>query len=365
MADTVAAPPPRRGVAGERAQTACLASAFLAIEATLLYLATLGSQPLLAAAMHLGLVAGTGFWLFRRGRAPVSRSLALLWTTSAFLGPFAAAGVLLQLALTAALERSALPAGEWYARLFPDAGDDEAVRRFEALRRAGEAAGPSDAPVSFLDMAATGTPGQKRVLLQRVGRRFRPAFAPALKLGLQDPNSAIRVQAAATIAQVESRFLRQALDLARAVRARPEDAEAKLQLARLYDEYADSGLLDEHRQAENRQRALALYHDCLRRGARESGLVLAVGRLLFRAGKSDEAARWLEENAVADSPDAGTLFTYLECLFKLGRFDELRRLVQRHYGVLTLPDALPAAARRALDLWQWAGRFPLAGRTSP
>src|SRR3546814_7054739 len=64
---------------------------------------------------------------------------------------------------------------------------------------------------------------QKRAVLMLLARRFRPEFAPALKLALQDANPAIRVQAATATAEIESGFTDRTIVLEAAAKAASQD----------------------------------------------------------------------------------------------------------------------------------------------
>lgn len=64
----------------------------------------------------------------------------------------------------------------------------------------------SDAPiVPFLDTIRFGSDPEKQVTLGQIGRNYSPAFAPALKAGLDDPAGLIRVQVGTTLAAIDER----------------------------------------------------------------------------------------------------------------------------------------------------------------
>src|SRR3546814_11680725 len=94
-------------------------------------------------------------------------------------------------------------------------------------------------------------------------RRFRPEFAPALKLALQDANPAIRVQAATATAEIESGFTDRTIVLEAAAKAASQDFDRQLAIAQHYDAYAFSGLLDSGREHASRRSALMSYGACL------------------------------------------------------------------------------------------------------
>ena len=60
---------------------------------------------------------------------------------------------------------------------------------------------------SFRDILALGSFEDKQAALAILTRRFTPPLAPALRLALNDPDAAIRVQAATAAARIEDLFL--------------------------------------------------------------------------------------------------------------------------------------------------------------
>ena len=82
-----------------------------------------------------------------------------------------------------------------------------------------------------------------------------------------------------------------------------------------------------------------------------SVLQVAVGRLLLREGRCRDAAAWFEESFPEGHPSAQGLLWYLECLYRLGRFSELRRLARGQGTRWTDAEGLPHAAVEAVGLW--------------
>ncbi len=81
----------------------------------------------------------------------------------------------------------------------------------------------------------------------------------------------------------------------------------------------------------------------------------AIGRLRLRAGDYVGAARWLEQRGDAGSARPESRLVYMEALFELGRFDELRNYAATHAQDLLLSDGLPLEARETAKLWAVAG----------
>ena len=284
-----------------------------------------------------------------------SRSYLLLAATTWTLGPFGPAGVLLVASLNRWYERVAQPFQEWYDALFPEEEETLSERVFERVRRTLEEGVESAGPTPFADLLQFGSLAEKQAVLATVSKRFRPAFAPILRMALQDPTNAVRVQAATAIAVVESRFseriqeLTQNVETASADRAR---AAALLELARWYDDYAFTGLLDREREDNNRSRALATYDQYLSLEPDDADVRLAAGRVMVRDTRYRDAVEWLERAFPEGFPDAKAALWYMEALYHLGRFSDLRRLAEQYASDFESDaDAFPAIALEAVQFW--------------
>ena len=299
-----------------------------------------GGGPLAA---HLAITAALAVWC-RRLRSDV-RIPMLLTASTAALGPIGAAGTLFTMLLTRWYSRRAIPFDEWYQSLFPDTPRDEGDELAERVARA-EPAQPG-ALTPFIDILAFGSFHEKQALIALINQQFRPAFGPILKRALTDGNNAIRVQAATAMNKLENTMLARTLELSRQVEDAPGDVEALLRLARHYDACLYSGTLDRQREEELRERTLDAFRRYLRDQPGDRDSWLAAGRLLLRGKRYDEAAAWLEPG-VAASPQAS--LWYLESLYHLGRYDQLRDLARAlHPG--TEADVSPAALE-TLRLWE-------------
>jgi hypothetical protein len=281
------------------------------------------------------------------------RSGNLVWplmlaAVTASMGPAGAGGALLTMVLTRYFRRDAMPFDSWYASLFPEehgiphpllpAGMDS-VSVTEAVGVA-----------SFIDVLGFGTLNQKQELVALITRHFRPAFAPALRMALGDSANAIRVQAASAVARIEDEFMKRSFALGSSV-ARRKDAAELLALALHHDEYAATGLLDLDREADSRHRALEAYREYLRVQPSDLRAQAAVGRLLIQSGKVEEAAQWLDGCLEQDSSSNAMLLSYMEALFRLGRFSQLRELASRHSAEITQRAGFMDNSSEAVKLW--------------
>ena len=280
-----------------------------------------------ALAMHLGFSLCLGLFAFlqnRRGR-DTRLQCWLAWFTLT-LGPAGPVATALLAVLTLLFTRSARPFDEWYEALFPDDDESRSELLYRRLLSGREDAVAEGSVNSLTDVLFTGTTRAKQAVVALLARRFRGEFAPALQMALSDPEASIRVQAATAASTIEERYHATRLELEEMVRAAPEDSGALLSLARHLDDYAYAGILDSDRQRSVMADALAAYSAANRRlGARED-VDLAIGRLMLRLDMIEEADLHLSALSMRYDDPRPALW-HAECLFRLRRFDDLRRVL--------------------------------------
>ncbi len=343
-------PGPRLGSVFE---TCIAAVGTVALECAVLKLFHDGRIPTVtAAAVHLAVLAALGKWIYRLQRAERDLRLPmLLATTTGLLGPIGAAGTLMTLGLYVLYAGSSTPFKEWYEALFPEEESKFSVYLAEQIASGQGEAAVRTGVASFLDVLSFGTPQQKQAVITLIADHFQPSFAPALRRALNDPSNAVRVQAAAAIAAIENNFLARSLELSAAAQERPGDPAALKALARHYDDYAYTGILDGRREQDSREKALEVYRQYLKLQPSDLEARCSMGRILFRMEKFSEAAAWLEESLREGISSPQLLLWYMECLFRLGRFEELRQLARSHAVDLEESGELPLEAVEAVALW--------------
>lgn len=309
---------------------------------------------------HAVVVGGLAAWTRRRRRRRVDERFAgLLAVSTAFLGPSGPLCAGLSAAAHAVFRRYATGFHDWYLSLFPESQTDPAQELYEMIVAGRERAGVA-AVDSFTDVMTVGSPQQKQAVIALVSRHFRPAFTPALKLGLADSDPSVRVQAATATARVEHDFNERWLKLERAADSAPAAAAARHALARHLDNYAFCGLLDANREQELRRKALEQYRAALAMAPADDGVRNDLGRLLLRVDLAAEAAETLAP-AAAHSSDRRLLAWYAESLFRLRRFDELRALCRARGGDFADPAAIFDALGDVVALWVDPGAADVGG----
>lgn len=295
-------------------------------------------------AAHVALVAALAAavlrWRPRFSRAP---GVILLGVLMVFLGPLGTA-----IAFLAALVATVVPAAEV---------ELEGAGRSE-MRAGGDGAesGQEVEPQSLADVFRQGTLAQRRQAVALIGANFRPEFAAALRMALADENNAIRVQAGMVMQQLEDQFDRRQAEL----EAHTEDelarhgfdgGEAWLRLARMHDEQAYTGLLDDKRASRAHAEALRAYRHHLQHRPDDLEVISAIGRLLIRAGQHRVVADWLQEQIAAGRVNDSILMWCAEGLYRQGRYAALQKIIAEHGGRIRrhLPAGSPFHA--VLDLW--------------
>ena len=154
-------------------------------------------------ACHVGvglLLAGLAW---RRRRNADAAVFLLLAIATAGTGPFGAVGMFA--AIMADTRRpSEASAGEGAAG---ETAGEISKRLHNSIVAGRELSGRSAGLASFRDILAFGSFQDKQAALAIITRRFTPPLAPALRLALNDPDAAIRVQAATAAARIEDLFL--------------------------------------------------------------------------------------------------------------------------------------------------------------
>ena len=294
--------------------------------------------------LHIALSVALAFWVRRLARQRRAlRFPALLAIATATLGFAGAIGASFASLAQIGYRKEARTFQDWYYTLFPPRERRKASTWYGLARALGR---EGDGSVeSFADLIKFGDIDQKLAIIALLARRFEPRFAPVLKTALADPDASVRVQAATAAAHIEDAFVERWVEAERRTEARKSDPKAHASLARLLDDYAFAGILDERREDELRKAAESGYRTALNLNPQDDKARVDLSRLLIRQNRHEEALNVLR--TLADAPSAEAAAWLLEALFRLNRFDELRRLTAR-LGRDTLPEQLADA----VALWR-------------
>ncbi len=302
---------------------------------------------------HVIVVLALSFRVFLCVRAHSDLLAPMLLTiTTAVLGLIGALGSLCVLILLPLFKKYAKSFEEWHSLLFPA----EIMSSTEALTehitrtyRDQDTLQPEVTP--YIDVLTSGTTDQKLAMISMVVKHFRPILAPVLRMALNDPNNAIRVQAATAMAMIEEEFTKRTLGIEVAATTRPDSPVTLKTLARHYDNYAQTGILDSEREGEYQKKAIQAYQKFLGFKSEDMEARLAVGRILLKSRSYEEASAWFEKCLKEGLNTIEIILGTMESLFHVGRFQDLRELASSHYAELISAETLPVEIVEAVKLW--------------
>jgi hypothetical protein len=249
------------------------------------------------------------------------------------LGPLGAGGTLITAGLYFWFKRSATPFSEWYEALFPDIEHlaikkiyDKAVdeRNFHANK---------NPIIPFIDVLHYGTIQQKQSMIVLLIKNHHGKFANVLRMALEDSDGSVRVLAAKGMSKIEQHFLTRKMNLEK----RLEDEQIsepdflKNQIL-IDDEYLYSGILDDIRSTEVRQRSLKNCEQHLRLHPDDLDIRFILGRIFLRNGQNEKAANWFEECIHKGFKSPKIYAWYFECLYQMGQFKKLRETAELHFN---------------------------------
>ncbi|MDX2095718.1 MAG: hypothetical protein SFW64_07265 [Alphaproteobacteria bacterium] len=311
-----------------------------------------GVSPTLPVALHLfisAVVALIAYANYRKGLDV--QHLALLAIVASVTGIFGAVGALAGFLFTVIFRGRSHHFREWYETIFPTDQTTDAQTIYDSITEGLDENPSAYSVMPFADVMRLGSENQKRRALAKMTSRFSPRFAGAFKAALADGNNTIRVQAATAIAKVEREF---AAKLARIELARtkhPGDATLTLALAKFYDDYAFTGVLDGELEKLNRSRAISTYKAYLQQDPNSAEAWVAIGRLLYRAEQWAEAADWFRAALDRGWKVNSLVLWYFESLFRLGQYRDVRHAVLEFGRDITRQEEMPQDVRDAVTLW--------------
>lgn len=223
------------------------------------------------------------------------RHLAILAIVSATTGLFGTVGALLGLISTAIFRTRSQEFSSWYESIFPTDAVTDPQTIYDSIMEGVDENPRTYGVMPFMDVMKLGSDNQKRRALAKMTSRFSPKFAPAFRVALADTSNTVRVQAATAIAKIEREFATklERIELARS--QAPNNVILTLALAKFYDDYAFTGILDPELERLNRERAISTYKAYLQQDPNSTEARVAIGRLLFRSRRWQEAADWFHQ----------------------------------------------------------------------
>jgi len=302
--------------------------------------------------LHLLISGGAALliWSYYRRDVYVAH-LALLVIVSAVTGIFGALGSLFGYLVYLFFAQTSQPFAEWYESIFPADIPSEPQKIYDDILEGIDENPRPYSVMPLVEVMQLGSEQQKRRALARMTSRFHPRLAPAFKVALKDPSNTIRVQAATAVAKIEKGFMakRDQIEMARV--KEPKNTRILLALAHFFDDYAFTGILDATLEKSNRERSVETYKAYLQHDPNSKDAWMAIGRLLYRDGQWQDAAEWFRRALERDWHMPAMILWYAECLFRLGHFAELRRIVAAYGRGIISEESWPRDVRDAMIFW--------------
>jgi hypothetical protein len=302
---------------------------------------------LLHALVSTSVVAGALLW-FRRGGSNASMALCMISIVA--FGPVGALGCVLMELVRWISSRSSISFEEWYECLFPSAAPDGTQALYELIEWRGAKPRRESTVAPFCDVLDLGTVTQKQAVVTLIADHFKPEWSPALQRALNDPEPAIRVQAATAAARIENHYLQRSVMLQEERRKDPRNPSIACRIALHHESYARSGLLDSERASSERRIALEINIGLIQASPHDPELAAAVARLLLELGRPKEAIRFLRPWLRAKSIPYALVGPIAETLYNLKRLRLLRRISTRLVAGLPTDEA-HETLRSSLRLW--------------
>ena len=308
--------------------------------------------PVIPVLLHLAIAFVTAMLTYAQYKKGMDvQHLAILSIVSATTGIFGSIGAILGFIVTAIFKRRAHHFKEWYETIFPTDHVSEPQRIHDNIMEGIDENPRQYGVMPFIEVMRLGSENQKRRALAKMTSRFHPRFAGAFRAALSDASNTIRVQAATAVAKVERDFMTKLSRIEMARTKAPKDPYLTMALAKFYDDYAFTGILDHELEKLNRERAINTYKSYLQQDPNSGEAWIAIGRLLFRNQQWDEAAEWFRHALDRGWKSQAMLLWYFESLFRLGQFAALRRAMLEHGRGIINQDDLPKDIRNAVAFW--------------
>lgn len=246
----------------------------------------------MAFVLHMASSLGLGLsllWMFRPSGVPKAR----FWCTFSFLMALFAPGygMIVIALLLFSLRFFPPPPGDLLSEFVEHVAPRETGDASSRHMRAGDIPLVDHLQVEpLIDMLQTEDVDLKRAVIDAMARRRGSKLIQCIQGCLQDPRPEIYQYAMARLGRLQEDFTR---DIARAtqdVEKAPEATEPHMRLARVFEQYLDSGLVDATLVDFYQGQLLREYEAVLKVNPDETAASLARGRVLIELRRAHEAA---------------------------------------------------------------------------
>lgn len=311
-------------------------------------------DPAAALVLHLAMSGMLLLWAFSRAHQNKKAILHfLLAIFTAFLGPVGTAGFFLTSVFYFLFNISPIPVQEYFKTLFPVLKKNEVEKMFDQMACGHTERFEQNSVVPFIDILRYGNQRQKQAMIVLLINNFHAKFASVLKEALNDKDNSIKVLAAMGMTQIENSFTERGMEIGGGMEDPekiPPDVFKSLGLH--LDEYAYSGILDETQRRNFQERSIHAYEKYLSNCPHDHEIGTKLGRALLRTGRYEESAKRFEEAMHHGGQSVNLLTWELECLYRQGQYEKLRRKAARHFDELSaMNESIPDEIHRVLMTW--------------
>ena len=239
------------------------------------------------------------------------------------LGAFGSFGFLVQLALASLYSLYAKPAHIWLIGLFPKPKETKFQTILQRVQSKWDDYEQPTAVSSFQDVFQIGTLAQKQAVLDAIAKEFKPEYSPVLRLGLEDSQNVVRIQAAAIVSKVSLDLEQKLNRYQQEYQMKPHKASLLPRLAYLCDTFAMVEIIDVFRRKEMAEFAIQYYQKMIVANPDDREASLAIGRILFFKEQFNEYLVWYKEyqKKFKEVPEF-THDRFLEAAYRLKKFNE-------------------------------------------
>lgn len=219
------------------------------------------------------------------------------------------------------------PMSSLISSLFPKKEIETSEYIYERLLYRLEDTRPERIPTPFKDIMRYGNYNQKRVAIEKMLRYFKPEFVPALKMGLEDPSSAIKVQTATALSFIDHKMFDRFTFLNNLRQEDPENPLYLKSFAEFGAYYALSGILDEDRLQNILSETIPIINSYLKKEPKEQNLKLSLAKLYLRKGERLKAKQVLED-LLKVSFEAQAAYLLMGIFYDMEDYEEVKALAK-------------------------------------
>lgn len=201
---------------------------------------------------------------------------------------------------------------------------------------------PDRVPIPFKDIMAFGSYKQKRMTIEKILRYYRPEFASALKSGLEDKSSAVKVQAATALNYIDHKLFEENFNLKTLCNEDSSDLDALKAYALHTQNYVNAEILDSDRRERMIQSGVEAFEAYLKKLPDDLDMMLNYAELLYTQ-KNHLKSKAILNTLLEREFSSKAALLKMKVLYMLKEFEELRQfshVVKEKIGKRPLHDEL-------------------------